>query len=488
MPNVALPEPEQLHELLRAFVRLRWAFVASLALSVLVGACVFAVDFPVAKTLAVGGIVFAYNVAFSIYYQLRPVAPELRISRFEAVLQIGLDLFALTSLVHFLGGAESPFIVLYLIHALVGGMLLSSREAWVVAVAAFGLFVTVVALEAYGILVHYHPAGRMELSGAHRLHFEVGICAAFLATLIISVSITNRIMEGLRMREQRLVEIQHALEKKSADLEHACDTLARNQQQLAQAEKQASLGRLVAGIAHEINNPIQFIHGNMSVLSEAFLDVLPILDECSAAKKDLRIARLDYPFFRTQVPTLLKDMADGASRIRAIVRDLRTFARRDEGDLDQVVDLAETVRASLRLLHNQLKHLKVEVDLDPNVPPLRGNLTQLQQVVVNALQNASQAMRPGAEGRIRVRMCAEEAGAWVRLSVEDNGCGIPEQVRGRIFDPFYTTKQRSGGTGLGLSITQGIIQQHQGRIELQSQVGEGSTFHFLVPVRRNSTV
>jgi polar amino acid transport system substrate-binding protein len=241
----------------------------------------------------------------------------------------------------------------------------------------------------------------------------------------------------------------------------------------------------VAGIAHEINNPIQFIYGNMGILAEAFSDALPLLDAHSATRPDLRIARLDYPFFRQQIPILLTDMANGAARIGALVRDLKTFARRDEGTLDETVDLNEAVQASLRLLHDVIRYLRVEQDLDPNLPKLRGNLTQLEQVVVNTVQNAAEAVgRDARGGLIRVRTRSEDGGRRVRLSVHDNGAGIAPEVRDRIFDPFFTTKQRSGGTGLGLAITYGIIQQHQGEILVESQVGAGTVFHFLLPVSR----
>jgi signal transduction histidine kinase len=123
----------------------------------------------------------------------------------------------------------------------------------------------------------------------------------------------------------------------------------------------------------------------------------------------------------------------------------------------------------------------VKEDLDPQLPRIRGNRTQLQQVVVNVLQNASQALDGNPDGWIVVRTRLEAGGGWARLSVEDNGCGIPEHLKQRIFDPFFSTRQRSGGTGLGLAISEGIIQQHGGRIEVESQVGTGSTFHLLLP-------
>jgi len=298
---------------------------------------------------------------------------------------------------------------------------------------------------------------------------ELALGVTLLVTLAASMTITSAIMTGLRLRERQLQE--------------AYASLSEKQMQLVQTEKHASLGRLVAGIAHEINNPIQFIHGNMQFLSEAFGDALPLLDAQGAGNPGLRIARLDYPLFRRQVPVLLNDMAEGAERIGEIVRELRTFARRDPGPLDEEVDLAEVVRGSVRLLHNHLKRFRVEEDFDPALPRLRGNVAQLQQVVVNALQNAYQALPADGTGRIVIRARAEPGGGEVRLSVEDNGCGILPEIRDRIFDPFFTTKQASGGTGLGLSIVEGIMQQHGGRIEVESEMGKGTVFHFLLSVK-----
>jgi signal transduction histidine kinase len=481
-PDAPFRQQELLH-LLGWFIRVRWLFLAGLGVAILAGARVFHFAFPIEKILAVGLAVLSYNVLLASHHRvlLRGPLPLLMACRLEAGLQIGLDLIALTSLIHLAGGAENPFIGFYLFHVIVGSAMLPKREAWLVGLAAFGLFAAVVALEYAEVLPHYPPIGFTEISRYRDAPFLLVVTLAFMVTLFSSISITSSIVNTLRLRERQLVLVQKALLENSQELERACATLTQRQEQLVQTEKQASLGQLVAGIAHEINNPIQFIYGNMGILSEAFGDVLPLLDERNATRPDLRIARLDYPYFREQVPILLKDMSDGAARIGAIVRDLKTFARRDEDRLDENVDLNEAVQASLRLLHPQLRHLHVEEDLHPGLPKIRGNRTKLQQVVMNTVQNAAEATGTDHQGRIKIRTRPEGRGEQVRLSIEDNGCGIAPEVKDRIFDPFFTTKQRSGGTGLGLSITYGIIQQHRGRIVVESESGTGTSFHFILP-------
>jgi signal transduction histidine kinase len=482
--HTALRQQELLH-LLRWFIRVRWLFVAGLFAGISC-AYLFRAELPLGKAAATGVIVLAYNTLFFVRHRrLRGHAdPYLATSRHEAALQIGLDLLALTVLVHLAGGAETPFIFFYLFHAIVGSMLLSNREAWLVGLAALVLFLAVVVLEYGGILPH-HPTSIVGASLHRDFRFLTVTLVAFVATLCSTISITSSIVKSLRLRERELVATQAALVRESKDLEQAYATLAERQRQLVQTEKQASLGQLVAGIAHEINNPIQFIYGNMTILSEAFSDALPVIDAHAATRPGLRIARLDYDFFRDHLPVLLTDMANGAARIAALVRDLKTFARRDEGTLEENVDLNDAVRASLRLLHNQLRHVQIEEHLDPALPTLRGSLTQLEQVVVNTLQNAAEAIGDEVRGVIRVRTRAEPDGTRVRLSIEDNGAGIRPEVKERIFDPFFTTKQRSGGTGLGLAITYGIIQQHRGEIQVDSGVGAGTVFHYLLPVDRN---
>jgi polar amino acid transport system substrate-binding protein len=224
----------------------------------------------------------------------------------------------------------------------------------------------------------------------------------------------------------------------------------------------------------------------MQILREAIRDILPVLDEKEEKDRGLKIARLPYPFFREQVPVLLKDMADGAGRIGNIVRDLKTFARRDEGRLDEKVDVNRVVEAATRLVHNKIKRFRVEQSLEEGLPALKGSLIQLEQVVVNTLINAAEAVEDRPEACIRIATRLENGGRQVCLSISDNGPGMTDEVKDRLFDPFFTTKQRIGGTGLGMSITYGIIKEHGGSIEVDTLPGQGTTFQYILPVARSA--
>jgi signal transduction histidine kinase len=252
--------------------------------------------------------------------------------------------------------------------------------------------------------------------------------------------------------------------------------------QLIQTDKLASLGQLVSGIAHEINNPNTFIRGNVSIIQEAMRDILPVLDACAREGKVAQVARLNYDVFRSNILILLEDMAQGSNRIKAIVDGLRKFAKRDDGVLNDEVDLNEIVQSCLRLTANQIgRKAKVRLELDVSLPKVRGNFQRLEQVLVNILINASQAIDKKA-GEITVRTAHLDGEREALLQVSDNGSGIDEKARKQIFDPFFTTKRNQGGTGLGLSIAYGIIKEHKGRIDVESKLGAGTTFSIRIPV------
>jgi signal transduction histidine kinase/PAS domain-containing protein len=253
------------------------------------------------------------------------------------------------------------------------------------------------------------------------------------------------------------------------------------EQQLLQADKLASLGQLVSGIAHEINNPNTFIRGNLTIVQEALNDIMPILDRTYEARPDLRIARLNYEMFRQSIPVLVDDMVQGANRINGIVDGLRKFAKRDEGLLNETVNVNVITEACLRLVDNQVRRTAdVKTEFDPDLPEITGNAQKLQQVIVNVLINASQAIdKP--RGTIVVstyRLNDKE----IVLKVSDNGKGMDEKTMKQIFDPFYTTKRHQGGTGLGLPIAYGIVKEHKGRIEVKSKPDIGTTFCIYVPI------
>ena len=254
------------------------------------------------------------------------------------------------------------------------------------------------------------------------------------------------------------------------------------ERQLLQADKLASLGQLVSGIGHEINNPNTFIRGNLYIVQEAMKDIFPVLDQHYKAHPELKIARLNYDIFRQNVPVLIEDMVTGANRIKGIVDGLKKFAKRDEGLLNEVVDLNAITEACLRLVDNQVRRTAdVKEDFDPNLPTVIGNAQRLQQVIINIVINASQAM---GDNRGTIRVITRFDDNDVVLRIEDDGKGMDEKTVRQIFDPFYTTKRHQGGTGLGLSIAYGIVKEHGGRIDVESKVGVGTTFCMYLP--RNS--
>jgi len=251
------------------------------------------------------------------------------------------------------------------------------------------------------------------------------------------------------------------------------------ERQLLQADKLASLGQLVSGIGHEINNPNTFIRGNLYIIQEAMNDIFPILDQYHKSNSDAKIARLDYDIFRQSVPVLIDDMVQGANRIKGIVDGLRKFAKKDEGLLNEMVNLNTITEACLRLADNQIRRTAdVKVTLDPALPSVVGNSQKLQQVIVNILINASQAI---SNPRGTIHVISQFNDKEVVLRVRDDGKGMDERTIKQIFDPFFTTKRQQGGTGLGLSIAYGIIKEHQGRIDVESKVGVGTTFCIYIP-------
>ena len=477
---------EELFGRLGWFIKIRWAFLSGLVLTVIITR-LFRIDLPYLKILAVGGFILAYNAALYYHHAFvaRKGAPDARQTQVEANFQICADYLSLTAVIHYAGGVENPFLFLYLLHVIIGSIILSRTQVWIHGLVAYFLFLTVVILEYYEIIPHYSLRGLFLQPKHQNAWYILAVSVTLLITLVSTIYMSSTIVHSLRDREYDLMQTRSMLQNKSRDLEAANLELREKQERLVQSEKLASLGQLSAGMAHEINNPIQFIQGNMRILSEAMETILPILDRHAETNPGLKVARLDYAFFRKHILTLLEDMSAGTVRIADIVKDLKQFARADEGRLDEMVDVNEVIQSSLRLVHNKLKHYKVRSGFDPNLPRIKGNSNKVEQVVVASLINAAEALGDRPDGDIRVGTSFDPDSATVTISVSDNGPGMTEEVRRRLFDPFFTTKQRAGGTGLGLSIIYGIVRDHQGWIDVDTTLGEGTTFRYNFPAARS---
>jgi signal transduction histidine kinase len=261
-------------------------------------------------------------------------------------------------------------------------------------------------------------------------------------------------------------EIAKLNETLEARVEERTAELRETQAQLTQAEKMKSLGQLVAGVAHELNNPIGFVHAN-----------LQLLDEFVKKLVDAQRTGADTDQVRAAIEKLLLRSREGTERVKKIVQDLRTFSRMDQAEL-QDADLHEEIDRTLALMEPRFKNaIRVEKDYG-DLPRVRCYPGQLNQVFLNLLMNACDAL--GAEGDIRIRTRPTAEG--VRLEFGDDGPGISEEVRSRIFDPFFTTKPVGVGTGLGLSLSHGIVERHGGRIQVESEIGGGTTFAIDLPL------
>jgi PAS domain S-box-containing protein len=256
-------------------------------------------------------------------------------------------------------------------------------------------------------------------------------------------------------------------------------------QQLIQAEKMATLGVLVSGVAHEINNPNNYLMLNAKILNHAWHDALPVLEKHFRQNPDFKLADLGYAEARTLLPDILLGLSDGTQRIKRIVDNLRNYARKDASDMNQAVDLNKTAESTLVLLSNMIRKAtdNFQTHFAQSLPCIRGNIQQIEQVIINLISNACQALGDRSQ---RIDLYTFEQNAIVVLKVVDTGCGIPRESLNKILDPFFTTKRESGGTGLGLSISMNIIHNHGGSIEFASEVGKGTTVTLRFPAMQSN--
>jgi signal transduction histidine kinase len=278
-----------------------------------------------------------------------------------------------------------------------------------------------------------------------------------------------RSTESLNIDLEREVRRRtEVLEQRNAELHDALEKLRRAQDDLVRSEKLASMGRLVAGIAHEINNPVNAVINTLAPLEEAIKTLVDTNDGEAASRG------------ASEAQEMLRVVQRGAARTKAIVQALHNYSRGDEQRPRELV-VARSVDDTLDLLRHRLRNVRVEKQIDPELR-LHGFPGQIDQVFMNLISNAAQAL--GArDGGGTIRIAARKQADDVEITVADDGPGIPADVLPKIFDPFFTTKDVGEGSGLGLSIVHGIVDRHGGRIMVDSQVGAGTTFRIVLPMR-----
>ncbi len=257
----------------------------------------------------------------------------------------------------------------------------------------------------------------------------------------------------------------------------------RAQNEMYRADKMAALGQVIAGVAHEINNPNNFIYFNLPILRRYIEALAPLIEDRLADEPGLKIMRMAPDAFLEDIFKLLENMEHGSSRITSIVADLKHYVRSDDDQDRKAQQVGRTVERVMTLVGKQVrktvKYLDVRVADD--LPDVEMNAGKIEQVLINLLINAGQAAdKDDSRVSLTARLAAQTDG-WIELLVEDNGAGIPADRLDKIFEPFYTSKGRDQGTGLGLSISQRIVEEHGGTLAVESTPGEGTCFTVRLP-------
>lgn len=261
------------------------------------------------------------------------------------------------------------------------------------------------------------------------------------------------------------------------------EELRVHQKQLIQADKMSSLGVLVSGVAHEINNPTSLLLLNLPLVKDVWSDLQIVLDKHYENDKEFRLAGLDYSRVRDELPLVIDEMSGGAYRIKRIVEDLKDFARNSSEDNDDRIDINDVVHAAIRLVENSIRKSTdyFTMNCRSDVPLVHANAQRIEQVVVNLLLNACQSLE-SRDDPVFIDTFYDDKKQQVSIIVKDQGCGVAEENLGRLTDPFFTTKREHGGTGLGLSVSAGIAKSHGGFLEFSSQENIGTIATLTLPI------
>lgn len=320
-----------------------------------------------------------------------------------------------------------------------------------------------------------------------------------IETVLLSFALANKINIIQAEKEELIINqnviLEQKVEERTDELSKTLKNLKETQSQLVDAEKMSSLGLLTAGIAHEINNPINFVSSNIPPLKQDIDDLKAIIEKYDEIKDSSNIneklieadklkQELDYEFLKTELNTIISGIDNGAKRTAEIVKGLRNFSRLDENDL-MLADINEGITSTLTILKSASNNIEIKAKLNP-LPEINCYPGKLNQAFLNLINNAIYAVNENTSriesGKIEIATYDNENNITIKIS--DNGIGIPAEVKEKIFDPFYTTKKIGDGTGLGLSIVYRIIESHKGKIELNSILNKGTSFTITLPKKQ----
>ena len=433
----------ELREGIRWLIRLRMVAIVGVIVTTVVTQNVLRLHIYYAGLYGVAALLFAYNVLFALLFERSK--GRIWPTRVIANLQIFLDFLSLTLLLYFSGGIENPFMFYYVFHTIVSAILLTRVEAAVQTFLAILMFGAMVLLDHYEVIPHW-PLGIAPLSDSVNAPlFTFGSFFVLVSTLVLALYMTISISERSRRKNIEISAIREQLSRHE---------LRRTEDELLREEKLASLGKMSAGIAHEINNPLTVVLTNVDV-------VLEDLDENDPDYETLAIAK------------------EEVLRCRGIIEQLLTFSRGVSAGR-KICDAGEVLSNSVALIKNYATLNKV--NLDTQIPQeeiyCRINEDQIKQVLVNVMMNGIQAMPEG--GRLGIHLSQME-GRYVEFAVEDTGRGIARSLLSKIFDPFFTTKETGEGTGLGLSVSYKLVEDHHGVMDVQSEENKGTRVSVRLP-------
>jgi signal transduction histidine kinase len=279
-----------------------------------------------------------------------------------------------------------------------------------------------------------------------------------------------------------LVALRERIIRLEAQNRRAEKTVKDCQQQLQQAQKMETLGTLVAGMAHEINNPINLIMYNLPLIQKIWIDLLPVLMDQRTKAPDRKYGGFTYDFLNDNLPQLVSDMDMAANRVAKIVADLKNFSRQSNVAEKNQIQVNTAVRNAIRLAQTTLRKSRVKLDLKltENLPLIEGNLQGIEQIILNIIINAIQSIDHD-QGHVQITTGYQIKDGRIYIRINDNGHGINPSISEKVFLPFVTDKHAEGGTGLGLSVTYSLVKAHDGEISFESRQGKGTSFRVFLP-------